>query len=34
MKKKDQHHQHQGIELKDQITNSQTNINKENNSTL
>jgi hypothetical protein len=34
MKKEKSNHQHQGILLKDQITNNQTNISKENNSTL
>jgi hypothetical protein len=34
MKKKDPNHQHQGIQLKSQTTNNQTNITKESNSTL
>jgi hypothetical protein len=32
--KKKTNHQHQGIQLQDQTTNNQTNISKENNSTL
>jgi hypothetical protein len=34
MKKREPNHQHQGIYLKDQTTNNQTNISKEINSTL
>jgi hypothetical protein len=34
MKKREPNHQHQGIEVKDQTTNNQTNISKKNNSTL
>jgi hypothetical protein len=34
MKKKEPNDQHQGILLKDQTTNNQTNISKESNSTL
>jgi hypothetical protein len=34
MKKNKSNHQQQGIELKDQTTNNQTNISKESNSTL